>query len=63
MKIAILSDSHDRWEHFEEAITIPNPESCEYLLHAGDLIAPPGIALMKQFKGKVKFVWGNNEAE
>jgi putative phosphoesterase len=63
MKIAIMSDSHDRWELLENAIEIANKESCEYLLFAGDLIAPPGLAVLEKFNGKVKFVWGNNEGE
>ncbi|MFC1790049.1 metallophosphoesterase [Patescibacteria group bacterium] len=63
MKIAIMSDSHDRWNLLEKAIQTANQASCEVLLFAGDLIAPPGIALLEQFEGMVKFVWGNNEGE
>lgn len=63
MKIAIMSDSHDRWDYLEKAIEIAHEKGCELLLFAGDLIAPPGLAVLEQFKGKVKFVWGNNEAE
>ena len=63
MKIAIMSDSHDRWEELLQAITIANEKSCEYLLFAGDLISPPGIAVLEKFNGKVKFIWGNNEGE
>lgn len=29
----------------------------------GDLIAPHGRVVLEKFNGKVKFVWGNNEAE
>lgn len=63
MKISIISDSHDRWEILEKAIEISNNKNCEYLLFAGDLIAPPGLAVLEKFNGKVKFVWGNNEGE
>jgi putative phosphoesterase len=63
MKIAIMSDSHDNWANLEKAIAIANEQACEYLLFAGDLIAPPGIAVLNKFNGKIKFVWGNNEAE
>lgn len=63
MKIAIMSDSHDNWQNLSIAIDIANKAGCEYLLFAGDLIAPPGIAVLQKFNGKVKFVWGNNEAE
>lgn len=63
MKIAIMTDSHDRWENLEKAVEIANKEGCEFLLFAGDLIAPPGIPVLEKFNGKVKFVWGNNEGE
>jgi uncharacterized protein len=63
MKIAIMSDSHDNWAKLREAIEIANKEQCTHLLFAGDLIAPPGIAVLEKFNGKMHFVWGNNEAE
>lgn len=63
MKIAILGDSHDRWDNLERAITLANQSGCEVLLFVGDLIAPPGLAILEQFNGEVKFIWGNNEAE
>lgn len=63
MKIAIMSDSHENWTNLEKAITIANDESCDVMLFAGDLIAPPGIAVLEKFNGQIKFVWGNNEME
>lgn len=63
MHIAIMSDSHDRWDHLEKAIQLANELKCELLLFAGDLMAPPGLAVLEKFNGNVKFVWGNNEAE
>lgn len=63
MKIAIMSDSHDRWDNMSMAITHANAQGCELLLHAGDLVAPPGIKILQEFNGQIKFVWGNNEAE
>lgn len=63
MKIAIISDCHDQWENLERAVEIANDEECKILLFAGDLIAPPGLAILEKFNGQVKFVWGNNEGE
>lgn len=63
MKLAILSDAHDNWANLEKAIAIANERGCEVLLFAGDLIAPPGIAVLEKFNGSVKIVWGNNEGE
>ncbi len=58
-----MSDSHDNWINLEKAVLISNEQKCEFLLFAGDLIAPPQLAILEKFNGKVKFVWGNNEAE
>jgi hypothetical protein len=63
MKIAIMSDSHDVWGNLEKAVELANKEGCRLLLFAGDFIAPLGISTLEQFKGGVKLVWGNNEAE
>ena len=63
MEISIMSDSHDNWVNLESAVLISNENGCEYLLFAGDLIAPPQLAILEKFSGKVKLVWGNNEGE
>ncbi len=63
MKLAIMSDAHDNWAHLETAIQLANEQGCEVLLFAGDLIAPPGLAVLEKFNGNVKLVWGNNEGE
>lgn len=63
MKLAIMSDSHDNWDNLKQAIKMSNDMNCEMLLFAGDLIAPPGIKILEEFEGMVKFVWGNNEGE
>ena len=31
MKIAVMSDSHDRWDIFEKAIILANDYNCELL--------------------------------
>ena len=63
MKIAITSDSHDNWTNLEKAVKAANFSKCEQLLFAGDLISPPGVAILEKFEGHVKFIWGNNEGE
>ncbi len=63
MKLAIMSDAHDNWANLEKAITIAQERGCGAVLFAGDLIAPPGIEVLKKFAGPVKVVWGNNEGE
>lgn len=63
MKIAIMSDSHDAWDNLSKAIAIANEHKCKLLFFAGDLISPPGISILEQFKGKVIVIFGNNEGE
>lgn len=58
-----MSDSHDNWANLEKAVIKANEAECMYLLFAGDLISPPGINTLKEFKGEVKIIWGNNEGE
>jgi putative phosphoesterase len=63
MKIAIVSDSHDNWPLLKKAVEVANEHGCEVLLHAGDLIAPPGVAVLRNFNGNVHYIFGNNEGE
>lgn len=64
MKIAILSDSHDHYENLQKAIDYANKISCEYLLFAGDLVAPGnGTKILSSFKGSLHFIFGNNDGE
>lgn len=61
MNIAIMSDSHNAWDNLDKAIQIANERGCQYLLHAGDLVSYLGVSILVKFKGKVFYVWGNNE--
>jgi len=63
MKILIVSDSHDNYEKLSAAIVAGNKAECEIMLHAGDFVSPPTLDSLKDFKGKVYLVWGNNEGE
>ncbi|MCR4329768.1 MAG: YfcE family phosphodiesterase [Candidatus Roizmanbacteria bacterium] len=63
MKIAILSDSHDNWEKLKQGVESANKNKCRQLFFVGDLISPPGVSILEQFKGKVFMVFGNNEGE
>lgn len=63
MKIAIMSDSHDQWNNLKAAIKIAEEKNCKEIWFAGDLIAPTGILILRNFKGTVRLVLGNNEGE
>lgn len=63
MNIAVLSDSHDAWINLEWAVRQANDFKCDHLIFLGDLISPPGIMILGEFKGETHMIWGNNEGE
>ncbi len=63
MKVAVVSDSHDNQANLKKMITIANQENCSFLFHLGDIIAPITARLLKEFKGKVKAVFGNCDGD
>ncbi len=63
MKLAVMSDSHDRWDNLEKAIGIAVDKGVEQLLFAGDFMSPPGMSVIGKFPGPVVMVWGNNDGE
>ncbi len=59
--IGIISDTHDNVESTMKAIAFFKEKKVEFVIHLGDVVAPP--TLMK-FEGlKMYFVRGNNDGE
>lgn len=63
MKVAIVSDSHDRIDHLEWAIETAHGEGAERLLHCGDLISPFMVLSLAKFKGQIDLIFGNNRGD
>ena len=64
MKIAILGDSHDQYDHLHKAVQTANEQGCELMLHTGDLGAPKNsISILEKFVGPVRMILGNNDHE
>lgn len=63
MKIGIMSDSHDRIDAIEKAITYFNNAGVEHVLHAGDLVSPFVVPRFAKLKAKLHYVYGNNEGD
>lgn len=63
MNLAVLSDSHDDWINLEWGVNQANDNNCELLIFLGDLIAPPGLEILRKFSGEIYYIWGNNEGE
>jgi putative phosphoesterase len=63
MIIGAMSDTHDRLDAVEKAISFFNSEGVSDVLHAGDLVSPFVVPLFSRLKAKLHYVWGNNEGD
>lgn len=63
MKIGIIADTHDNIIAVQKAVCFFNTQDLQYVIHAGDYVAP--FSLKELMKLKVKFVgvFGNNDGE
>ena len=63
MKVAIISDTHDRQEVVVKAAEIFDKEKVDYILHAGDIVSPETAERLAQAGGKFIAVFGNCDHE
>jgi len=63
MKIGILSDTHDNLPQVEKAVELFNKKKVDFVLHAGDFVAPFTILKLKKLKCDWRGVFGNNDGE
>jgi len=63
MLIGIMSDSHDNLSRTREAVSRFNTENVELVLHAGDIISPFMIGVLKDLNAKMVGVFGNNDGD
>ena len=61
--IGAMSDTHDRLDAVEKAISFFNSQEVTDVLHAGDLVSPFVVPLFTKLKAKLHYVWGNNEGD
>ncbi|MFC1927018.1 metallophosphoesterase [Chloroflexota bacterium] len=61
--IGAMSDTHDRLDAVNKAISFFNSQEVTDVLHAGDLVSPFVAPLFSKLKAKLHFVWGNNEGD
>jgi putative phosphoesterase len=64
MRIGIISDTHDHLRNARRAVEIFRRHGVQYVLHAGDIVAPFTAQAFSELRG-VKFiaVFGNNDGE
>ena len=63
MRIGILADTHDNLPKIERAVRFFNKEKVDFVLHAGDFIAPFAVSKLKGLTCSWLGVFGNNDGE
>ncbi len=61
MKVAVLSDSHNKVDLTKEAIDFLKSQGAQYLVHAGDLCLRENLELLKESTLPYVCVYGNND--
>ncbi|RXJ81090.1 metallophosphoesterase [Arcobacter sp. F2176] len=61
MKVAVLSDSHNKVDFTKEAIDFLKSQGAQYLVHAGDLCLRENLELLKESTLPYVCVYGNND--
>ena len=61
MVIGIISDTHDNVPNIKKAVELFKKHKPEFVIHAGDIVAP---ATIKYFEGlNMKFIFGNCDGD
>jgi putative phosphoesterase len=63
MRFAIVSDTHDNIPAIKALIDELKKEKVEFVVHAGDIVAPFAMKEFKVLGVKVYFAFGNNDGE
>lgn len=63
MIAGILSDSHDHMDNLKKALDIFEAQGVEHIIHAGDFSSPFTWKVLKNFKGGITAIFGNNDGE
>ena len=63
MKLGIIADSHDNLPLLKRAVDFFNQQRIDFVLHAGDFIAPFSVKELQKLTCDFKGVFGNNDGE
>lgn len=63
MIIGVIADTHDNVPKIEAAVEMFNGAHAEYVLHAGDFVAPFAIDPFRDLDCPLLAVFGNNDGE
>ena len=63
MKIGIISDTHDNIPNIKKAVNTFNANNVDFVIHAGDYVAPFSVVPFDDLKCDYAGVFGNNDGE
>ena len=63
MRIGLIADTHDNLIQTDKAVDCFNQHRVDYVLHAGDFVAPFTVARFKNLRCEFSGVFGNNDGE
>jgi putative phosphoesterase len=63
MRIGIFSDTHDNLPKIEKAVRFFNQKKVDFVLHAGDFVAPFTLNKFNKLSCEWQGVFGNNDGE
>ncbi len=63
MKIGIVADSHDNIPMIRKAVEVFNARKVDYVLHAGDYVAPFAVKEFLKVEARLVGIFGNNDGE
>ena len=63
VRIGILADTHDNLPKIDKAVRFFNKRKVDFVLHAGDFIAPFAVAKLGDLSCDFCGVFGNNDGE
>lgn len=63
MIVGIISDTHDNLPNIEKAVNFFNEKKVDFVIHAGDFVAPFSVLRLKKLQCPWSGVFGNNDGE
>jgi len=63
MRIGLMADSHDHLPRIEHAVDFFNRHQADFVIHAGDFVAPFALAPLERLQCEWMGVFGNNDGE
>lgn len=63
MEVCVISDTHDHLENLRKVLKILEERKINVMLHGGDFVSPFTWRVLKNFKGDIYGVFGNNDGE